>query len=162
MTSLWRLGSWKHREERVRLEQIERRKKVTKLTKEEWNEVEKKLQSFFDMAKLKCDGYEVTLKLERLDQYKNAIMVYVNGYFKGEWLNGESEEAKRFYKKVTKTITNSRGKAFKKLPKKLQKELATKYSYSYYLPYWTSFGSLKRHLIKENASIELICGKEVG
>ena len=126
------------------------------MNKEEWNDVENKLQSFFDMAKLRCDGYEVTLRLERLNQYKNAIMVYVNGVFKGEWLNGESEEAKRFYNKVTKTLSNSRSKAFKKLPKKLQKELKTEYSYSYYLPYWTSFSSLKRHFIRENKSIELI------
>lgn len=35
-------------------------------------------------------------------------------------------------------------------------------SFTYYAPYWTSFGALKRHLIKHNSDIELIREQKEG
>lgn len=129
------------------------------MTKEEWKEVEEKLKRLWDIVKLKCDEYEVGLVLERHGQFKNEIMVYVNGEFKHEWINKECEESRRFLRKVTRALYSQKKKqAYNKLSKRVRKQLNIDIdkTFRYYLPTWTSFNSLKRHLIKENSSIELI------
>ncbi|MEA4825057.1 MAG: hypothetical protein VB130_00250 [Clostridium sp.] len=129
------------------------------MTKEEWVKVEKALQSLYSIVELKIDGYKVALKLERLDTYKNAIAVYINGEFKGKWLIEECEERRRFLRKREKSlITPKQRKDLNKLPKKFRKEHEEWFnrSYVYYEPWWNSFNSLKRHLISENESIELV------
>lgn len=129
------------------------------MTKEEWKEVEGKLKSFYCIVKLRCDEYEISLVIVRISQFKNEIQIYVNGVVKGEWLNKECEESKRFLRKVSKSLYSQKHKlSYKKLSKRMQKEIGLDIdkTYSYYLPSWTSFNSLKRQLIRENNSIELI------
>lgn len=128
------------------------------VTPEEWKGIEEKLKSFYYTVKLKCDGYEVALMLKRIGQFKNAILVYVNGKVEGKWLMEECEESRRFYRKVTRSaMSQKQKKALAKLPKRLQKELALQnVKFSYYCEYWTSFNSLKRQLVRENKSIELL------
>lgn len=92
---------------------------------------------------------------------KNVIMVYVGGVEKGKWLTEECEERKRFCRPITKSAMSQKQKNnLKKLPKKTQKmlikELKLDRTFTYYSFSWTSFNSLKRHLIKQNTSIELI------
>ena len=133
------------------------------MTKEDWKVVEENLKHLLDIVELQCDGYKVSLVLKRETQFKNSIMVYVNGSFKGEWMDKECEESRRFLRKVSRSLYNQKQKqAFGKLSKRLQKEMKIDISktYSYYMPTWTSFNSLKRHLIKENSSIELITKTE--
>lgn len=129
------------------------------MTKEEWSQVEAALKDFFSLVKLKIDEYEVSLRLERIDTYSNRIGVYVNGEFKGKWLMEDCEERRRFLRKREKSVmTVKQRKDLEKLPKKFRKEYEEMLnrSYVYYEPWWTSFNSLKKHLIKENESIELI------
>ncbi len=131
------------------------------ITKEDWQEIEQKLKSFYNVVKLNCDGYEISLTLERLDTMKNGIMVYVNGVIKGEWLTEECEERRRFYRPITRSLMSQKQRNnLKKLPKRTQnmliKELKLDRTFTYYSFEWTSFNSLKRHLIKNNTNIELI------
>jgi hypothetical protein len=129
-----------------------------KMTSQDWKEVEKRLKSFYYIVKLNCDGYKVDLVLEQVSTMKNSIMVYVNGKFKGEWLVNDCEERRRFLRPVLKYVYSAKWRAsMKKKPKWLQKEFPdTNKTYTYYTPYWLSFGALKRHLIANNHSIELI------
>lgn len=136
-------------------------KAAKQLTAEEWKEIEEELKLIYSMVKLRCDGYEVSITLARVTQFKNAIVVYVNGVVKGEWLLKECEESRRFFRKVTKSVlTPKQKKSLQKLPKKLQKELGIDKTVSYYLADWTSFRALKKHLIEHNQSIELIQSKK--
>lgn len=128
------------------------------MTKEEWEQVKKTLESLFHMANLKIDGYDVSLCLQRTSTYKNSIVVYVNGVLKGEWLGKDCEERRRFLQKREHSVLSAKEKAkLKKFSKKFQKEFDRKYSV--YYPYWTSFGSLKKHLIENNERIELVSTK---
>lgn len=129
------------------------------MTPEEWKEVEEKLNSLFSTVKLKVDGYELTIVLRRITQFKNAIVVYVNGQVKGEWLIKECEESRRFFREVRKSVyTTKQKKAYAKLSKKLRAEMGIDIdkTYSYYLADWTSFKALKKKLIEQNNSIELV------
>lgn len=130
------------------------------MTSQDWKEVEECLKSFYSSVQLNCDGYEITLRLERIDQFKNVIVVYVNGEWKGKWSIEDCEERRRFFRPVKKSTFSQKQKA---ALKKMSKRLRQKYgypdpdaSYTYYAPYWTSFRALKSHLIKKNSTIKLI------
>jgi hypothetical protein len=49
------------------------------LTKDDWKVVEEKLMHLMDVVELQCDEYKVSFLLRRITQFKNAILVYVNG-----------------------------------------------------------------------------------
>ena len=130
------------------------------MTKEDWKRAEEALQHFFSTVNLKVDGYDITLHLERAGVYKNVIMIYINGSFKGCWLAEDCEERRRFYQRREHSLLSAKQKTdHKKLPKKMQKELADRYHnlcYETFSPQWTSFGSLKKHLTANNQQIELV------
>lgn len=108
-----------------------------------------------------CDGYEVTLILGPISQFKNAILVYINGQIKGEWLNTDCEYRRRFFRTMTKSLISPKKKAaLKKLPKKIRLKLEDMARYTCHYPYWTSFHALKRHLVEHNENIELIREQE--
>jgi hypothetical protein len=124
------------------------------MTKVEWEQIEKSLQSPWGQVELICDGYKLTLQVHR-DKMRLVIMTYINGHFKGIWMSEDCEERRRFLRpKVSKVYKDS---FFKGFTKKEQKYLKAKYdeSITTYLPYWGSFRPLKAHLIKNNTSIEL-------
>lgn len=129
------------------------------MTKEDWNKVKEALESIFRIAKLRIDDYEVSIALRRYGVYKNVIAIYVNEKFEGKWLCEDCEERRRFCRKREKSLLSSKQKKnLSKLSKKTQKELLMdrKTTFIYYEPYWTSFNSLKKHLIDNNKCIELI------
>lgn len=130
------------------------------MTPEDWKEVKERLEDFYSTVKLKCDGYEVILLLGRISQMENAILIYINGEVKGKWLINDCEERRRFMRPVKKSVFSQKQRTQMKT---ISKKLRQKYglpdpnaSITAYYPYWTSFNSLKRHLIKHNDSIELV------
>lgn len=127
------------------------------ITAQDWKEIEHKLKGFYDPVKLICDGYELTLLLQRNGQFKNIIAAYVNGKIDGKWFLEECEERRRFFRPRSKSFYSKKDMAdFKKISKKIFKEMQAKNKYVYHEPYWTSFRALKGHLIKNNESIELV------
>lgn len=130
------------------------------MTKEEWKQTEEALKSFFSPVYLRADEYDITLILERVGVYKNMIMVYIDGQFKGKWLSEDCEERRRFFQIKTHSLLDAKQKAaFKKLSKKAQRELCQEhhnFEYESHSPQWSSFGALKKHLIANNKNIELV------
>ena len=136
-----------------------------KPTKEQWKEIEGKLQCLWTPVKLRCDGYEVYLTLVRVNQFKNAIRVYVDGYFRGIWMSSDSEEGRRFYPTRTRRVYSK--EKVKRIVKVYGKRAAAKHFdldtvITWKSPCWGSFGALKRHFIKHNDSIEWIAADETG
>lgn len=68
------------------------------MTNEDWKQIEEKWAMPYSIIKLQCDGYELSVE-PQMDKMKLYRMVYVNGWFKGQWLNGESEECRRFFRR---------------------------------------------------------------
>ncbi len=129
------------------------------MTKEEWKEVEERLTGLNIPVMLICDGYKVALMLERVDQFKNGIMVYVNGCFEGRWIIQDCEERRRFLRPVNKFMYSTKQRSIlKKMSKRLRKKIGLDpdAKHTYYHFYWTSFMYLKSHLIKHNSNIELV------
>jgi hypothetical protein len=134
------------------------------MTPEDWKKVEALEDSYAGAArKLIIDGYAITIQRERFNKTLDCFVVYVNGEWKGKWLQTDCEERRRFFRRIDRKLFNGARRA------RLQKEAKSRNKYtreyaqklldkdwSYYLPYWTSIRSLKRHLIANNTSIELV------
>ncbi|MCK9420238.1 MAG: hypothetical protein M0R70_12750 [Nitrospirae bacterium] len=129
---------------------------MSTLTKEQWAELEKKLNYPWDSAKLLIDGYNITLIVHFLKALRMEICVYVDGYLKVEYVTHDCEERRRFYRATIRDIMPVKmRKQSEKIRKKLGLEPTTYTTYSWG---WTSFAALRRHLIKNNESIELKAG----
>jgi hypothetical protein len=112
------------------------------------------------MAKVKVDGYELALAVEQIKPLKCSIMSYVNGEFKGEWLSEKFEESKRFMRPVQVAAFKPADKVHmcKGLSKMLIKELYGDINKSFTSSRWdwSSFDSLRCHLIGNNTSMDLV------
>lgn len=130
------------------------------MTAEQWKKVEENLQFLFSpFVKLKIDGYEVSLALRQVSQFRNAIVVYINGEFRGKWLSEDCEERRRFFpcKKRCATNTNELKKLGVRSKKEIQK-WKEKATYNEYFSAWTNFKAMKKHFEMNNKSIELLEG----
>ncbi len=128
------------------------------MTNEEWELVKENVEKGIGgTAYLLIDGYEITLNMQPISRYKNAIAVYVNGQINGDWLLHNDELGKeicqRFFQPHTKAPSVRKGV---KLSQKQKAELKAKFGYTYYDPWWTSFRKLKAHLVRNNKNIQLL------
>lgn len=133
------------------------------ITKEQWAKVEQDLQCLYVKVILQCDDYAVSLHLGKVNKMKLGILVYVDGWFKGEWVGVKSnaEEAIRFFPtRYFYLYKTKERKLYKKLGKKYMKEhnINPNARMAFKNFYWSSFKSMKRHFVKHNKSIELIDG----
>ncbi len=132
---------------------------MSKLTKEQWAVIKDKLSGAFGMAELLIDGYKITLIVEQI-RMRLVITIYVNGTLDMSAKMSEGTEIqRRFYWPRKKFIHSEKYlKSFKRLRKSVRLALGDNWNetWTYYWPWWTSFKSLKAHLIKNNQSIELI------
>jgi hypothetical protein len=121
---------------------------------EDWDKVEHSMQIPWGWVTLVCDGYQIDIRTGIYKRHLSSIC-YVNGSFKGAWILNDCEERRRFFRPVKRL--NWKPRVLKGLSKKKLKCMnidpaETSISYS---AEWTSFRSLKAHLIKNNTSIEL-------
>lgn len=128
------------------------------MTKEEWAKVNESVQSvFMSGAKLEIDGYEVYLKLMQVSQFKNAIAIWINGAFKGEWLTEDCEERRRFLPCKTKTLVTPKDiKNYGIRGKKQIQAFKERYSYNLYSNMWTNFNAMRKHFEANNDNIKLL------
>lgn len=130
------------------------------MTKADWDMVEKKLGQIYCSATLMCDGYRLTLRVERISKMGLAIYVYINGVLDFKFAVDDCEERRRFFCVRTKAVYSQKEQKdmIKACGKRWLKQRGYDVDkvYTMYYPWWKSFRSLKSHLIKNNTSIELI------
>lgn len=63
-------------------------------------------------VKLLCDGYTVTLRVERAKELTWRVMTYVNDYFKGEWCGLSKQECpeQKFMRKLVRPRCSAKHK----------------------------------------------------
>lgn len=131
-------------------------------TAEQWREIERQLGNMHDTVYLDCDGFLVALTLRRVKEMSLGIAVYVNNWFKGEWLGfgpnkPPTEEGRRFYQE--RTLSLYRGKEKAQMRRAFGKRVSEK-KVSYRAVCWASAGSLRRHLVANNESINVLTYEE--
>jgi len=134
------------------------------LSKPQWEVIEKSLAYPFGAVNLRCDGYEIAAHVQQ-SKMKLFVMVYVDGEFKGAWLDGKDDRCIKFCQKKIKHILNSsekkkaleasRMRSLSKEDRAMFKEAAEK-NFEYWVPYWTSPKAFCRHIRKTCKSIEII------
>ncbi|MDW3715328.1 MULTISPECIES: hypothetical protein [unclassified Pseudomonas] len=134
------------------------------MEQKDWDDLKSQMASPWGHMKLKCDQYEVSLAQEADTKGRRwATTVYVDGAFKGAWCfandKGEAEhdEARRFMRRVSRAAYSAKQvESWRKVfGKRKAAEMAAK-RYVYFRPDWSSFNSLKKHLLANNTSIERI------
>jgi len=120
-----------------------------------------RLKSQFQQVKLKCDGYEVALRLVQVTDSRLAVQIYVNDYFKGVWLTKPEEyEESKFLPVRIKSLYSPKEK--KEILKKFGKRNAYKYfpnldeKLEHKFTHFSSGRVALTHLIKISDSIELL------
>ncbi|MGO2713229.1 MAG: WGR domain-containing protein [Pseudomonas helleri] len=131
----------------------------------DWDALKEQMASPWGFMKLKCDGFEIHLS-QQTDSTKKSwsTLVYVDGYLKGAWLacnhrtgEPEHEEARRFYRKVTRALhTKKEIEFYQKVYGKRKAAEAQAVKFITYDWSWKSFNSLKKHLLANNTSITRI------
>lgn len=134
------------------------------MQQQDWDDLKAQMASPYGYMRLKCDQFEVSLGQEVDSKSRKWVTsVYVDGVFKGAWCfaddNGEPlhEEARRFMRKVSRSVFTAKEiEDYRKaLGKKRAAEIAAR-RYVHFRADWTSFNSLKRHLLANNTRIERI------
>lgn len=133
---------------------------MSKPTKEQWLALEKGLFGSYGSAELRVDGYTLSLLKVLVGESKLEIAIYVDGHMRGEFITIDCEERRRFMRPIrSKVYTGSYRKRLEKLSnKRMRKELGIDIDEgsTRYMPFWTRFTPLRRHLARENESIEIV------
>lgn len=134
-------------------------------TKAQWAEVETQLSHSYGSVELLCDGYKVHAEIKSIAPLKQGIVVYVNGVFKGEWMKGDAEEAKKFHREMKRYLYSAKAreaaaKSAKRrhlgaVLKRFFTGAATR-SISHWSPWWTNPKAFTRHLRKTCADIQIV------
>ncbi|MFN3289324.1 MAG: hypothetical protein ACK410_02630 [Acinetobacter sp.] len=130
-----------------------------KLSKEQKTFILEQLNSQFKSVQMLCDGYEITLRMERY-KMKLVIGIYVNGSVKGVWVTKpEKHQESKFLASHQKSYYSAKEKAerikvFGKREANKRYDLDKKFEYK--LPYFSTAQAALTHLIKVSDSIELI------
>lgn len=133
------------------------------LTPDQWRIVEDRLDNLWNAVKLLCDGFEVVLVRRPTSPNKNQVVVYVDGWFKGEWLVDDCEERRRFLRPVRAPVyrKKERERLLKLGKKALRKyDIDPDQSFTYWAPTWERTRPLIRHLKANNQEIELLNAEE--
>ncbi|MBC7857991.1 MAG: hypothetical protein H7Z39_04265 [Burkholderiaceae bacterium] len=133
---------------------------ASKLTKEQKDALAAELAMPWGRVALRCDGYEVSLVVERDKGLTYRVMTYVNGFFKGAWTKPKSEapESKFLRKSVRPNCSPAKRKQMEKALGKryVQKDPYFSGSWTIYLPDWSSGKAALSHLCRVCESVEVI------
>lgn len=128
------------------------------MTEQKWKLVEQELNCIFGSVNLECDGYKLYLRVEKAKSLKHVIAVYVNGYIKGKYMSKDSEVGQKFYFKSQKYLWSKkqRDRMLKAFGKRAYKKNNWDEKYTNYLPYFSSFRTLKKEFTANCKEIKLL------
>lgn len=132
---------------------------MAKLTKEQKSLILSELNYPYGKVKLQCDNDIITLTVEQTKPLKFEICVYVNGSFKGIWLNPDEQHPEQKYLYVrTKCFLKEDQKKFylKKIGKKGLDEKIKEATYTLYYAFFPNAKMAISHLCKVCENIEII------
>lgn len=130
------------------------------MTKEEWAAVEKAMSGYRGRATLKVDGREVKFQWLAVGKNRLAIATFIEGQFKGEWLDPEkATPEQRYMRPVSKFKWTAKSRReLKKLSKRRLEALGYDPDEKWhgFRPVWPNATAIRRHYQKTFASLELI------
>ncbi|KDB09493.1 hypothetical protein LIG30_1465 [Burkholderia sp. lig30] len=132
---------------------------MSKLSKQDIQRIDSELSFPYGCVVLRCDGDTVTIQVQRTKPRRYELMVYVNGWFRGEYLKPDAKE-NRFYRPVTvkRWKPSQRAQIIKDFGKRRAAKVFPDLdaTFTYCMSSWTSSGSMLRHFARNNESIILV------
>ncbi|GHD63779.1 hypothetical protein [Jeongeupia chitinilytica] len=137
---------------------------MAKLSKEQREKLEATLSMPWGGVDLQCDGYRITLSVERAKGMSYRVGTYVNGSFHGKWMIGsESYPEQKFLRKSVRPVASKadRDRMEKAVGKRHFKKMCAEEPYwtKTITTYWMSWASGKaalNHLCKVCDAITVI------
>ncbi len=126
------------------------------MTNEDWQKLKDWWGcSFYTSFKLECDGYKISLS-NHISKMKVRVVLSVDGWIKGEWLNKEHPIGAKFFQLKKKALYSA--KELKERQKTFGKksELSQQKYYEYVAMDWTSFAAFKKQLSITCKEIKII------
>lgn len=127
------------------------------MTKEEWKKVEDWWGTGFGSVEMSVDGHEISL-YNNIDKKKMVVevVIYVDGYIKGEYSTAGNETGDRFWNRARKPLYSlkelrERAEIWGKRSKEARQQ-----HFEYNYPYWRSFAAFRKHITAHNTEINLI------
>jgi hypothetical protein len=133
------------------------------MTPAQWKDLQAQLNTPYGYAKLMVDGFVLTVQVERTSSkaIKYELVVYVNGQIKWSQGKDDRDERRRFWRKTVRRVysvarieTMLKGLG-KRDAARFRKSMDLDRTFDFYVPYFSTFASLKAQLVKNNASVEL-------
>lgn len=131
------------------------------ITKEEWEAIAAELSRPHGRVELKCGEHIVSFQVELTKVLKYSIHTYVDGFWRGEWMDGKSEIGQEFFRrKECFARTPKEREAFIKAmggsrcPKKYRDIANAKFVMHTYA--WPSVTPLRQHYKKHHPDAEVI------
>jgi hypothetical protein len=131
-----------------------------KLTDEQKAACIEKLNSPWGSVKLRCDGHNVFLQVQRYKGLTFRVMTYVDGHFLGKWISAtERFPEQKFLRPEVRPVY---GKSFIRDMEKIlgKRHVAKNPDYiktvTVYMPDWASGKAAINHLCKVCESIEIL------
>ena len=127
---------------------------TTKPTKEQWAELEAALSHSFGYVKLRVDGHDIALSVQKWKGLSYRIMVYVDGFIDYKKMEGDTALRAKFWRK--QTVCYARKKRGEKLSKRVREYIREKMTFVLFTPDWRSASAFRRHITKAAESIEIL------
>lgn len=130
------------------------------ITPADWSRMKGNLSGLYGTEELLCDGYKLTIQRQQ-DKNRLYLALYVNREMKGIWITTDCEERRRFFCASVKRLYSQKklDEVMKGLGKRQKEKFIAEHqldkTYASYSPIWTSFDSLRRHLVKNNKEISV-------
>jgi len=78
------------------------------LSKDQREAIERELSHSYGRVILKADGHQLQLRVERWKALRYVVMVYVDGWLRGEWWKEGSEVGAKFWNRRTHQLFKKR------------------------------------------------------
>lgn len=131
---------------------------MAEMTKQDWEAVAASLATpYGGGAEFLIDGHKITARVERYKGLKYVVVVYIDGYLKGEYFKADSELGRKFYLPRKKAFFSAKEIAAckKAFGKRRADEMAAK-AYHWNASISSSIGAFRKHWAKTCTSIELV------
>lgn len=135
------------------------------ISKEQWKQIEAELSHTFGSVDLVCDSYRVSAVVKQAGVLKQNIVVYVDGWIKGEWMTGDNERASKFYRETKRYLYSAKKRADAQVQAKKRgtpailrewfESVATSQSSSL-TPFWNNPKAFCRQLRKTCTAVDLV------
>ena len=126
---------------------------------EDWARIEAELSHPFGRVDLRVDErWDCGLRVEPWKALQYRICVYIDGWFRGEWIVNDCAERRRFYRRIESPLWPRAKVAdvVKRFGKKEAERLGMFKKSVHWSFSWPSARGLRRHLVKCGGSIRLL------